>query len=209
MVAVVWAGLALDWAWDVALLGMAHAQTGRSDHLPARLDRHQRRRSVPAAGAGAVRDAGTGTTMPTPPAIRAPGGSWTPRWPPSNRTRWSSAGGATPRRCGTAAGWRDARPDMTIIDDRTMLDEHLGSPGCDELGGSACMMDVIDGYLDERPVYLDQARRGPARVPGPVHPGGGPGHPGRDRLARRGTPAGRRRLSHERGALRATSGSPV
>ena len=43
---------------------------------------------------------------------------------------------------------------MTIIDDRTMLDEHLGSPGCDELGGSACMMDVIDGYLDERPVYL-------------------------------------------------------
>ncbi len=35
-----------------------------------------------------------------------------------------------------------------------MLDEHLGAPGCDELGGSACMMDVIDGYLDERPVYL-------------------------------------------------------
>jgi len=47
-----------------------------------------------------------------------------------------------------------ARPDMTIIDDRTMLDEHLGSPGCDDRGGSQCMIDVIDGYLDERPVYL-------------------------------------------------------
>ncbi len=47
-----------------------------------------------------------------------------------------------------------ARPDMTIIDDRTMLDDHLGKPGCDDVGGSQCMIDAIDGYLDQRPVYL-------------------------------------------------------
>jgi hypothetical protein len=47
------------------------------------------------------------------------------------------------------------RPDMTIIDDRTMLDEHLGDPGCgDSDEPDRCMMDVIDGYLDTRPVYL-------------------------------------------------------
>jgi hypothetical protein len=37
-------------------------------------------------------------------------------------------------------GWR---PDVTIIDDRTMLDEHLGSAS-----------QVIDSYLGKRPVYL-------------------------------------------------------
>lgn len=37
----------------------------------------------------------------------------------------------------------DWRPDVTIIDDRTMLDQHLGDAE-----------QVIDGYLGRRPVYL-------------------------------------------------------
>ncbi len=37
-------------------------------------------------------------------------------------------------------GWR---PDVTVIDDRTMLDQDLGGPE-----------DVIDSYLGERPVFL-------------------------------------------------------
>ena len=43
------------------------------------------------------------------------------------------------------ARWaQGARPDMTIIDDRDVLDDRLGDLG-----------DVIAGYLDEgRPVYL-------------------------------------------------------
>ena len=39
------------------------------------------------------------------------------------------------------------RPDITIIDDRTRLDEHLGS-----------VDDVIDAYLDTRPVYVIRAQ---------------------------------------------------
>ena len=53
-----------------------------------------------------------------------------------------------------------ARPDMTIIDDRTMLDDHLGSPGCDGLGeADRCMMDVIDGYLGRAPGLPHPPRR--------------------------------------------------
>jgi hypothetical protein len=37
----------------------------------------------------------------------------------------------------------DWRPDVTIIDDRTRIDENLGE-----------VPDVIEKYLDTRPVYL-------------------------------------------------------
>ncbi len=45
---------------------------------------------------------------------------------------------------------------MTIIDDRTMLDERLG---CRLRHGGRCMMDVIDGYLDDAPGVPHPARR--------------------------------------------------
>lgn len=40
------------------------------------------------------------------------------------------------------------RPDVTVIDDRTRLDQHLGQP-----------TDVIERYLGERPVYLIRLAR--------------------------------------------------
>jgi hypothetical protein len=153
MVAVVWAALALDWAWDVVLLGWRWLRPGGApvprlastfvtvgaaslllvtvlSAVPTRYD------SVDASmdtDARQFLDATLGALAPDPVII-----SWwsysTPLW----YGRWVEGD----------------RPDMTIIDDRTMLDEHLGSPGCDDLGGSQCMLDVIDGYLDERPVYL-------------------------------------------------------
>ena len=43
------------------------------------------------------------------------------------------------------------RPDISIIDDRTRLDEHLGS-----------ITDVIEANLDTRPVYL--IRGSPAEI---------------------------------------------
>ena len=153
MVAVVWAGLAIDWAWDVALLGWRRlrpdgppvprlastvATVGAAclllvPVLAAIPARYPDADASSDTGARQFLDATLATLEPDPVIL-----SWwsysTPLW----YGRWVEG----------------ARPDMTIIDDRTMLDEHLGSPGCAELGGSQCMLDVIDGYLDERPVYL-------------------------------------------------------
>jgi len=153
MVSVVWAGLAIDWAWAVALLGwrairddgtavsrpLSTAITVVAAALllvpilgavPARYDAADGSRDTDARE---FLDATLATLAPEPVVL-----SWwsysTPLW----YGRWVEG----------------ARPDMTIIDDRTMLDERLGTPGCDDLGGSQCMIDVIDSYLDERPVYL-------------------------------------------------------
>ncbi|MCY7418750.1 MAG: DUF2723 domain-containing protein, partial [Chloroflexi bacterium] len=153
MVSVVWAGLAIDWAWDVTLLGWRAVRVGGTavsrplstaitvvaaalllvpvlSAVPARYDAADKSRDTDARE---FLDATLATLAPDPVVL-----SWwsysTPLW----YGRWVEG----------------ARPDMTIIDDRTMLDDRLGSPGCDDLGGSQCMIDVIDGYLDERPVYL-------------------------------------------------------
>ena len=153
MVAVVWAGLAVDWAWDVALLGWRWLRPDGSlvprlastvvtvaaaclllvpvlTPVPTRL------RDLDESADTDARqflDSTLAALEPDPVII-----SWwsysTPLW----YGRWVEG----------------ERPDMTIIDDRTMLDEHLGSPGCADVGGSQCMIDVIDGYLDQRPVYL-------------------------------------------------------
>ena len=61
-------------------------------------------------------------------------------WSP---TRSSSAGGATRRRSGTSSASSGKRPDITIIDDRTRLDENLGG-----------LTDAIDANLGTRPVYV-------------------------------------------------------
>ncbi len=153
MVAVAWAALAVDWLWDLALLAWVRLRAERAP-VPDRISSVVTvvaalllmvpiAAAVPArseavdesgdTGARAFLDATLAALDPDPVVL-----SWwsysTPLW----YGRWVEG----------------ARPDMTIIDDRTMLDEHLGSPGCDEQGGSQCMIDVIDGYLDERPVYL-------------------------------------------------------
>lgn len=153
MVSVVWAGLAVDWAWAVALLGwralradgdpvskplstlvtMAAAAVLLVPILGAVPDRYDAADESRDTDAREFLDATLATLEPDPVVL-----SWwsysTPLW----YGRWVEG----------------ARPDMTIIDDRTMLDDHLGMPGCDELGGSQCMIDVIDGYLGVRPVYL-------------------------------------------------------
>jgi hypothetical protein len=155
MVAVVWVGVALDWASDLVLLGWGWLRPDGPQvprlvstivtvgaacllllpvlsTVPARFDDPDINMSAN-TGAREFLDATLAALEPDPVII-----SWwsysTPLW----YGRWVEG----------------ARPDMTIIDDRTMLDEHLGSPGCDDRGGSQCMIDVIDGYLDERPVYL-------------------------------------------------------
>ena len=63
--------------------------------------------------------------------------------PSSIRTASSSAGGATRPRYGTHRTSRAGIPDVWIVDDRTRLDEDLGS-----------VADVIDANLGKRPVYL-------------------------------------------------------
>ena len=153
MVSVVWAGRAIDWAWAMALLGwramrvegaavsrpLSTAITGVAAALllvpvlsavPARYDAADKSRD---ADAREFLDA-TLATLAADPVVLSWWSYSTPLW----YGRWVEG----------------ARPDITIIDDRTMLDDHLGTPGCGALGGSQCMIDVIDGYLDERPVYL-------------------------------------------------------
>ncbi len=107
MVAVVWAGLALDWAWDVALLGWRRLRPGGD-----RTSRRSPRRSSPS---GRRACCWCPCCRPCPRRYRRgrrvgrhrrPDSSSTRPSPRSSRTRSSSAGGATPRRCGTAAGWR-------------------------------------------------------------------------------------------------------
>ncbi len=141
MVAVLWAGIALDWVWDLALKGWALLRPGARPTnvwstvitgvaavlllLPVLSPVADRYDSVDQSGDTAARewlDATLAALEPDPVVL-----SWwsysTPLW----YGRWVEG----------------ARPDMTIIDDRTVLDQQLGDMG-----------DIIDGYLDTRPVYL-------------------------------------------------------
>ncbi len=154
MVTVVWAALGVDWArgllialWHRLRPGAIRAPGARSTlatvlatvlllvpilgAVPARFEDADESADT---GARTWLDATLARLQPDPVVI-----SWwsysTPLW----YARWVEA----------------RRPDMTIIDDRTMLDDHLGNPGCgDSAEPNRCMMDVIDGYLGTRPVYL-------------------------------------------------------
>ncbi len=154
MVAVVWAGLGIDWAWGLALRAWTRLRP-EGEPLP-----DQRTAAItviatvllllPVLGevpsrfdaADASGDTGARTWLDATLAALEPDPvvfSWwsysTPLW----YGRWVEG----------------ARPDLTIIDDRTMLDDRLGDPGCDVSSeADRCMMDVIDGYLGQRPVYL-------------------------------------------------------
>jgi hypothetical protein len=142
MVAVLWAGIGLDWLWDLALERWSRIDPAWSPKtnvgstavtvgvavlllLPVLWAVPTRYGAVDESGDTAARewlDATLAALEPDPVVM-----SWwsysTPLW----YGRWVEG----------------ARPDMTIIDDRTMLDEGLGDMG-----------DLIDGYLDSRPVYL-------------------------------------------------------
>ena len=127
----VWAGLALDWAWDVALLGWRRGCDRAAHAGPSTRQQHRHRRRphvccwcrccrpVP----GALRATPTRRATPAPgefldatlAALRAE---------PGHPQLVELLHAAVVRPLG---GGR--RPDMTIIDDRTMLDEHLGSAG--------------------------------------------------------------------------------
>ncbi len=154
MVSVVWAGLGVDWAWDLLTRLWYRLRPGSTRTPDARSAAITVLATVlllvPILGAVPARfedadesgdtrartwlDATLARLEPDPVVI-----SWwsysTPLW----YGRWVEG----------------RRPDMTIIDDRTMLDDHLGLPGCrDSAEPNRCMMDVIDGYLGTRPVYL-------------------------------------------------------
>ena len=141
MVSVLWAAIALDWAWDLVLKGWAVLRPGAQQTnvwstvvtgvvavlllLPMLSVVPDRYDSVDQSDDTAARewlDATLAALEPDPVVL-----SWwsysTPLW----YGRWVEG----------------ARPDMTIIDDRTVLDEQLGDMG-----------DIIDSYLDTRPVYL-------------------------------------------------------
>lgn len=142
LVTVVWAGLAIDWAWTLVL--EAWRRWG-----PPTLDRADLVRTLITVGATGVlllplllpvadrsakadesTDTGARVWLDATLAALEPDAvvlSWwsysTPLW----YGRWVEG----------------RRPDITIIDDRTVLDEGLGT-----------MQDVIDRYLGQRPVYL-------------------------------------------------------
>lgn len=143
LVTVVWAALAVDAAWDGAVALWRRLRPGEGP--PARWVT-----TTLAAAVGVALLAGALAPVPTRfDDADASGDTWAREWvdallpqlgpDPVVISWWSFS---TPL---WYARWAEgARPDMTVIDDRDVLDDGLGD-----------LRDVIDGYLDEgRPVYL-------------------------------------------------------
>ncbi|MFN8521401.1 MAG: hypothetical protein U0667_18930, partial [Chloroflexota bacterium] len=142
LVTVVWAALAVDFAWDLAI--EVWRRVGASA-TPARWVRA----TVTLVVAVVLL---VGALAPVPDRYAkadASDDTWAREWvdallpqlePDPVVVSWWSF--STPL---WYARWAEGeRPDMTVIDDRDVLDDGLGD-----------LRDVIDGYLDEgRPVYL-------------------------------------------------------
>lgn len=143
LVTVIWAALGVDLLWDALVaLGRRMLPAG------ALADRWVRATAMLVAGILLV----TAAAAPVPDRFAradASDDTWAREWvdallpqlgaDPVVISWWSFS---TPL---WYARWAEgARPDMTIIDDRDVLDDGLGD-----------LRDVIDGYLDQgRPVYL-------------------------------------------------------
>jgi hypothetical protein len=143
LVTVVWAALAVDAAWDIVLA--AWRRLSPDGGVPARWAT-----TAITGVAGACLLAGALAPVPTRfDDADASDDTWAREWvdallpqlePDPVVVSWWSY--STPL---WYARWAEGqRPDMTIIDDRDVLDDQLGDLG-----------DVIEGYIDEgRPVYL-------------------------------------------------------
>ncbi|MFN8520403.1 MAG: DUF2723 domain-containing protein [Chloroflexota bacterium] len=144
LVTVVWAALAVDALWDLVVAGW------RRFAAPGEPPPRRWVRMAVTVVAGAVLLAGALLPVPTRYASAdASDDTWAREWvdallpqlepDPVVISWWSFS---TPL---WYARWAEGeRPDMTIVDDRDVLDDGLGD-----------LRDVIDGYLGQgRPVYL-------------------------------------------------------